>query len=73
MEDYSDQISDTTDTTESSSSSLHELKLSCGRLFRAINIKKRKLEDREEDKITEIVRQTMSDILDQIGETVLLL
>lgn len=70
MEDYSDQISD---TTESSSSSLHELKLSCARLFRAINIKKRKLEDREEDKITEIVRQTMSDILDQIGETVLLL
>ena len=70
MEDYSDQISD---TTESSSSSLHELKLSCARLFQAINIKKRKLEDREEDKITEIVRQTMSDILDQIGETVLLL
>ena len=66
MEDETDTYSETSESW-SSSPSIHETKRSCERLFFAIKRKKMRLKA-QKISIEEIVRQTMSDILDVIGE-----
>ena len=54
------------ESSESTSPSIHETKRSCERLFFAIRRKKKKLKEKEN--IEEIVRQTLSDILNVVGK-----